>query len=71
MAAVAGSASSPWLNLVERWLAELTNNKLRRGAHRCVRDLNTDIKAWTTTWNDDQILESITRYRTPINELRH
>ena len=35
--------SSSWLNLVERWFAELTNKKLRRGAHRSVRELNTDI----------------------------
>ena len=26
--------SSSWLNLVERWFAELTNRKLRRSAHR-------------------------------------
>ena len=74
--------SSSWLNLVERWFAELTNKKLRRGAHRSVRDLNADIRAWMTTWNDnprpyvwtktaDQILESITRYCTRINESGH
>jgi transposase len=30
--------SSSWLNLVERWFAELTNKKLRRATHRSVRD---------------------------------
>ena len=45
--------SSSWLNLVERWFAELTTKKLRRGAHRSVRQLNTDIRAWIETWNDD------------------
>src|SRR5215216_3267942 len=45
--------SSSWLNLVERWFAELTTKKLRRGAHRSVRDLNADIRAWIETWNDD------------------
>ncbi len=25
-----------WLNLVERWFAELTNKQLRRGVHRSV-----------------------------------
>src|SRR5215210_5378114 len=30
-----------WLNLVERWFAELTARKLRRGAHRSTRALNT------------------------------
>ena len=38
--------SSSWLNLVERWFAELTTKKLRRAAHHSVRDLNTDIRAW-------------------------
>ena len=38
--------SSSWLNLVERWFAELTTKKLRRGAHRSVRQLNADIRAW-------------------------
>jgi len=74
--------SSSWLNLVERWFAELTTKKLRRGAHRSVRQLNTDIRAWIDTWNDDpkpfiwtktadQILDSISRYCTRINESRH
>jgi len=74
--------SSSWLNLVERWFAELTSKKLRRGAHRSVRQLNADIRAWIETWNDepkpfvwtktaDQILESIARYCTRINESRH
>jgi transposase len=74
--------SSSWLNLVERWFAELTTKKLRRGAHRSVRDLNADIRAWIETWNDDpkpyvwtktadQILESIATYCTRINDSRH
>ena len=74
--------SSSWLNLVERWFAELTNKKLRRGAHRSVRQLNADIRAWIETWNQnphpfvwtktaDEILESIAHYCTRINESRH
>jgi transposase len=74
--------SASWLNLVERWFAELTTKKLRRGAHRSVRALNADIRAWIDTWNDDprpfvwtktadQILDSIARYCTRINESRH
>jgi transposase len=74
--------SSSWLNLVERWFAELTTKQLRRGAHRSVRDLNADIRAWIDTWNDnprpfvwtktaDQILDSIARYCQRINESRH
>ncbi len=74
--------SSSWLNLVERWFSELSTKKLRRGAHRSVRQLNTDIRAWIQTWNDhprpfvwtktaDQILDSIARYCNRINESRH
>jgi hypothetical protein len=63
-------------------LRELTTKKLRRGAHRSLADLNRDIRAWMKTWNDDpkpyvwtrtadQILDSITRYCTRINESGH
>jgi transposase len=74
--------SSSWLNLVERWFGELTTKKLQRGTHRSVRALNKDIRTWINTWNDDprpyvwtktadQILESIARYCTRINDSRH
>jgi transposase len=74
--------SSSWLNLVERWFAELSNKKFKRGTHRSVRELNTDIRGWIETWNEnprpyiwtksaDQILESIARYRGRINDSRH
>ena len=74
--------SSSWLNLVERWFSELTTKLLKRGAHRSVRDLNTDIRAWIETWNQEprpyiwtktaeQILDSIARYCERINDSRH
>ncbi len=74
--------SSSWLNLVERWFSELTSKKLRRGTHRSVRELNTDIRSWIDDWNDDprpyvwtktadQILESISRYCNRINASGH
>jgi transposase len=44
---------SSWLNLVERWFAELTNRKLRRSAHRSVVELEADLAAWIQAWNDD------------------
>jgi transposase len=74
--------SSSWLNLVERWFGELTTKKLQRGAHRSVRALNADIRAWIRTWNEDprpyvwtktaaEILDSIARYCSRINDSRH
>jgi hypothetical protein len=36
--------SGSWLNLVERWFAELTNKQLRRGVHRGVAQLKTAIR---------------------------
>jgi transposase len=74
--------SSSWLNLVERWFGQLTTKKLRRGAHRSVRALNADIRAWIDAWNEDpkpfvwtktadQILESIARYCNRINASGH
>jgi transposase len=43
--------NSAWLNLAGRWLAELTNRKLRRPAHRSVTELETDTRKWTSEWN--------------------
>jgi len=74
--------SASWLNLVERWFAELTTKKLRRSTHRSVRQLNGDIRAWITTWNEDprpfvwtktadEILDSIARYCNRINASGH
>jgi transposase len=74
--------SSSWLNLVERWFGELTSKLLKRGTHRSVQALNTDIRAWIETWNDDprpyvwtktadQILDSIRRYCDRINDSQH
>ena len=51
-------------------------------AQKSVRELNTDIRAWIETWNEnprpyvwtktaDQILESIATYCNRINESRH
>ena len=71
-----------WMNLVERWFAELTNKKLRRGAHRSVRELNADICGWIERWNEDprpyvwtktaeQIFDSLARYCQRINDSGH
>ena len=44
---------SSWLNLVERWFAELTTKWLKRSAHRSVPDLVASIRTWITSWNED------------------
>jgi transposase len=62
-----------WLNLVERWFAELTTKQLRRGAHRSVAELeraieeflaahNDDPKPFVWTKSADEILASIARF---------
>ena len=73
---------SSWLNLVERWLAELTNKQIRRGVHTSVQALETDIRNWIATWNTDpkpyawtktadQILERLTGYLNRIPDSGH
>jgi transposase len=73
---------SSWLNLVERWFAELTNRKLRRSAHRTVAELEADITAWVDAWNDDpkpyvwtksadEILDNLASYLHLINNSGH
>jgi transposase len=72
---------SSWLNLVERWFAELTTKWIKRGAHRSVRDLVASIRTWIANWNDDpkpfvwhktadQILDSLAAYFQRINDSR-
>jgi transposase len=74
--------SSSWLNLVERWFAELTRKLLQRSAHRSVNALEKDLREWTATWNDnprpfvwrktaDEILESLAGYCQRISESGH
>ena len=73
---------SSWLNLVERWFAELTNRWLRRGTHRSTRELVASIRTWITNWNDnpkpfiwhknaDEILDSVASYCQRINDSGH
>jgi transposase len=73
---------SSWLNLVERWFAELTEKWLRRGTHRSVRDLVASIRTWTERWNDDpqpfvwhktadEILVNLAEYCTRISNSGH
>jgi len=45
--------SSSWLNQVERFFALLTDKKIRRGVHRSVAELKTDIAAFIDQHNKD------------------
>jgi transposase len=62
-----------WINLVERWFAEITNKRIRRGIFRSVRELEGAIRAYIDIHNEhpqpfvwtrtaDQILTSIARF---------
>jgi transposase len=73
---------SSWLNLVERWFAELTTKWIKRGSHRSVRELVGSIRTWIADWNDnpkpflwhktaDEILASIAAYCQRINDSGH
>src|SRR5258705_3374384 len=64
--------SSSWLNLVERWFAEITRKRIRRGSFTSVADLiqaiqfyidhnNTNPKPFVWTKRVDQILEKVAR----------
>jgi transposase len=65
--------SASWINQVERWFAELTRKRLRRGVHTSVRHLQADIRAFIDRYNQnpkpfkwtksaDQILASVKRF---------
>lgn len=64
--------SSSWLNLVERWFAEITRKQIPRGAFKSVRDLldaietylahhNANPKPFRWTKSAEQILEKVGR----------
>jgi len=68
-----------WMNMVERWFSALTTKKLQRSAHRSVKELAADIKAWAAAWNEDpkpfvwhktaeQILERLAGYCAAVNQ---
>ena len=70
--------SSSWLNLVERFFADLTADVIRAGSFTSVKDLVTDIKAYLAQRNADPrpypwkaegaaILEKIQRARAALN----
>jgi transposase len=73
---------SSWMNLVERWFAELTNKWLRRGTHRSTKELESSIGDWIDRWNDepkpfvwhksaDEILDTLATYCARISDSGH
>lgn len=62
-----------WINLVERWFAEITNKRIRRGVFRSVKELEAAIREYIEVHNEnprpfvwtktaDQILARIARF---------
>src|SRR6516225_11634834 len=73
--------SSSWLNLVERWFAELTEKAARRGVFLSVPDLVAAIEAFLAAWNDkpqpfvwtaklEEILKKIERARAKLESMQ-
>jgi transposase len=69
---------SSWINQVERWFGYLTDQMIRRGAHKSVQALEKDIRAWIAAWNEDpkpfvwkkssdEILSSLAKYMKRIS----
>ncbi|MFI1996974.1 IS630 family transposase [Actinoplanes sp. NPDC020271] len=73
---------SSWINQVERWFGFLTDQKIRRGAHKSVQALEADIRDWIADWNThprpfiwtktaEEILESLARFYSRISGTEH
>jgi putative transposase len=66
--------SSSWLNQVERWFAEITRKRIRRGTFRSVRELTKAINDYIRIYNKSprpfqwvasasRIVQKVNRYR--------
>jgi len=73
--------SSSWLNLVERWFAELSRQCIRRGAFGSVEDLKAAISEFLATWNEEpkplvwtatveSIMEKLSRCRQTLEKIQ-
>ena len=73
--------SSSWLNLIERWFGELTNNCIRRGSFLDVNDLVAAINDFLAAWNEnpkpfvwtatvDSILAKLSRCRQTLEQIQ-
>ena len=73
--------SSSWLNLIERWFAELTSKRVRRGSFRSVEDLEKAIHEFLAAWNQnpkpfvwtatvESITEKLSRCRQTLEQIQ-
>ena len=73
--------SSSWLNLIERWFAELEQKAVRRGVFRSVEELQAAIDEFLAAWNDEpvpftwtasveRILAKVERCRLRLEQIR-
>jgi transposase len=73
--------SCSWLNLIERWFAELTNKRIRRDSFLSVGDLTTAIEEFLSAWNEnpkpfvwtatvDSILAKLARCRQTLEQIQ-
>ena len=76
------SSSTSWLNLVERWFAELDRKQLKRGVHRSTPALERTIYEYLTVTSEapkpfvwtktaDEIFGSIARFCNRISDSGH
>jgi transposase len=74
--------SASWLNLVERWFADLTNKQIKRGCHRSVQELEAAITSYIAQTNAnpkpfvwvksaERIIESVGRFCSQIYDSGH
>ena len=74
--------SASWLNQVERWFAKITDQRIRRSAFRCVKDLeqaiadyvtgnNANPKPFIWTASADLILGKVKSFCERINQSGH
>jgi transposase len=73
--------SSSWCNLVERWFAEITERRIRRGVFNSVAQLTEAIETWAEHWNDDpkpfvwhkpaqEIIAKVRRGRATLHQIK-
>ena len=73
--------SCSWLNLIERWFAELTNKRIRRDSFRSVDDLVAAIEEFLAAWNEkprpfvwtatvDSIVAKLARCRQTLEQIQ-